>query len=47
MLVIYYETPKSLAAGIITALTNRVGDAMILLRVSWSVGQGHWNIFHI
>lgn len=47
ILVIYYHNPKSLAAGIITALTNRIGDAIILLAIAWSLNQGHWNILHI
>jgi len=47
ILVIYYQNPKSLAAGIITALTNRVGDVMLLLAIAWTLNQGHWLITNI
>nr|YP_010437803.1 NADH dehydrogenase subunit 5 [Eisenia fetida]UTB53935.1 NADH dehydrogenase subunit 5 [Eisenia fetida] len=47
ILVIYYQNPKSLAAGMITALTNRIGDVMLLLAVAWTLNQGHWNILHM
>lgn len=47
ILVIYYQNPKSLAAGIITALTNRIGDVIILLSIAWSLNQGHWLIINI
>nr|YP_009773394.1 NADH dehydrogenase subunit 5 [Hanleyella oldroydi]QIZ12620.1 NADH dehydrogenase subunit 5 [Hanleyella oldroydi] len=46
MLVIYYQNPKSLGAGLITALMNRVGDVAILLSVGWCISLGHWNIFN-
>uniref|UniRef100_A0AAU6QH63 NADH-ubiquinone oxidoreductase chain 5 n=1 Tax=Prionospio sp. 6 MH-2023 TaxID=3059274 RepID=A0AAU6QH63_9ANNE len=44
LLVIYYQNPKSLAAGMITALTNRVGDALILLSIGWTIHMGQWNL---
>nr|YP_009370155.1 NADH dehydrogenase subunit 5 [Pontoscolex corethrurus]ANJ60059.1 NADH dehydrogenase subunit 5 [Pontoscolex corethrurus] len=47
ILVIYYQNSKSLAAGMITALTNRIGDVMLLLAIAWSINQGHWNITHM
>nr|ARQ20652.1 NADH dehydrogenase subunit 5 [Nacella clypeater] len=43
-LVIYYQNTKSLSAGMITALSNRVGDIMILIAISLTATQGHWNI---
>lgn len=45
LLVIYYINEGSLAAGILTALTNRIGDALLILVVSWAVMGGHWNLF--
>nr|BDQ43844.1 NADH dehydrogenase subunit 5 [Duplodicodrilus schmardae] len=47
ILVIYYQNPKSLGAGMITALTNRIGDVMLLLSIAWTLNQGHWNIIHM
>jgi NADH:ubiquinone oxidoreductase subunit 5 (subunit L)/multisubunit Na+/H+ antiporter MnhA subunit len=38
---VYYQNPKSLAAGIITALTNRIGDVIILLAIALTLHQGH------
>nr|YP_003934430.1 NADH dehydrogenase subunit 5 [Thylacodes squamigerus]ADI79413.1 NADH dehydrogenase subunit 5 [Thylacodes squamigerus] len=43
-LVIYYQNNKSLAAGLLTILMNRVGDVMILLAIGVLVLQGHWLI---
>lgn len=47
LLVIYYQNNKSLAAGIITALTNRIGDVIIILRIAITLSQGHWIIINI
>nr|ALQ78835.1 NADH dehydrogenase subunit 5 [Glycera tesselata] len=47
VLVIYYQNAKSLAAGMITALTNRIGDVMILLSIAWTLNQGHWLIINM
>lgn len=46
LLVIYYQRPKALGAGIITALTNRIGDAMLLVAIALTLRQAHWNIFN-
>lgn len=47
ILVIYYQNPKSLGAGIITALTNRIGDVLILIAIALTINQGHWTIIHM
>nr|WRW51317.1 NADH dehydrogenase subunit 5 [Micropodarke fujianensis] len=47
LLVIFYQNPKSLAAGMITALTNRIGDALILLAIALTLSQGHWLILNM
>nr|YP_009483986.1 NADH dehydrogenase subunit 5 [Pomacea bridgesi]YP_009563676.1 NADH dehydrogenase subunit 5 [Pomacea diffusa]ART65949.1 NADH dehydrogenase subunit 5 [Pomacea bridgesi]QAX27154.1 NADH dehydrogenase subunit 5 [Pomacea diffusa] len=44
VLVIYYQNNKSLAAGMITLLTNRIGDVMILLSIGLLASIGNWNI---
>nr|AVN68349.1 NADH dehydrogenase subunit 5 [Euphyllodromia sp. Z257] len=44
-LVIYYQNLKSYNAGMITALTNRVGDVLLLIIISWMLNFGDWNYF--
>uniref|UniRef100_A0AAU6QH29 NADH-ubiquinone oxidoreductase chain 5 n=1 Tax=Prionospio sp. 5 MH-2023 TaxID=3059273 RepID=A0AAU6QH29_9ANNE len=44
LLVIYYQNAKSLGAGMITALTNRIGDVLILISIAWCVNIGYWNL---
>ena len=47
-LVIYYQNFKSYNAGILTALSNRVGDVCILLIISWMLNYGSWDyVFYI
>ena len=46
LLVVYYQTPRSLGAGIITLMTNRIGDALIISSIAFIIYQGHWNLFY-
>lgn len=46
LLVVYYQNYKSLRAGIITVLINRVGDVMILLRIGLISCEGIWSIVY-
>nr|YP_010443291.1 NADH dehydrogenase subunit 5 [Anomala russiventris]UTE83819.1 NADH dehydrogenase subunit 5 [Anomala russiventris] len=47
-LVIYYQNMKSYNAGMITALTNRIGDVALLMAIAWMVNYGSFNyIFYI
>lgn len=46
-LVIYYQNNKSLGAGMVTLLINRIGDVLILVAVALFLLQGHWNILYI
>nr|YP_010389927.1 NADH dehydrogenase subunit 5 [Ahlbergia ferrea]UPU96020.1 NADH dehydrogenase subunit 5 [Ahlbergia ferrea] len=47
-LVIYYQNIKSYNAGMLTALSNRIGDVMILMVVCWMLNYGSWNyIFYL
>nr|CAG30059.2 NADH dehydrogenase subunit 5 [Mesobuthus gibbosus] len=43
-LVIYYQNPRSLNAGLLTILSNRIGDVMILMAISLSLPFGSWDI---
>nr|YP_009344630.1 NADH dehydrogenase subunit 5 [Entylia carinata]APU51895.1 NADH dehydrogenase subunit 5 [Entylia carinata] len=42
-LVIYYNSVKSYLAGMITCLINRLGDAGILISLSWIFSFGSWH----
>nr|YP_010988401.1 NADH dehydrogenase subunit 5 [Chibiraga houshuaii]WOR75488.1 NADH dehydrogenase subunit 5 [Chibiraga houshuaii] len=47
-LVIYYQNIKSYNAGMLTALSNRIGDVCILMVVAWMINYGSWNyIFYL
>nr|YP_009917560.1 NADH dehydrogenase subunit 5 [Issoria eugenia]QLM00878.1 NADH dehydrogenase subunit 5 [Issoria eugenia] len=45
-LVIYYQNIKSYNAGMLTALSNRIGDVMILMLIAWMMNYGSWNYFY-
>nr|YP_010557034.1 NADH dehydrogenase subunit 5 [Ogcogaster segmentator]UYS92705.1 NADH dehydrogenase subunit 5 [Ogcogaster segmentator] len=45
-LVIYYQNVKSYNAGMITALTNRIGDVALLLSIAWMLNYGSWNYIY-
>lgn len=47
VLVIYYNNPKSLGAGMITALTNRIGDVILLITIALIVNEGQWRVTNI
>lgn len=42
-LVIYYQNIKSYNAGILTALSNRLGDVAFLISIAWIINYGSWN----
>nr|WNS59326.1 NADH dehydrogenase subunit 5 [Cetema sp.] len=42
-LVIYFQNIKSYNAGMLTALSNRIGDVALLLAISWMLNYGSWN----
>lgn len=45
LLVIYFQRAKSFNAGLLTALTNRIGDVLILIAIATTVTLGGWNFF--
>nr|YP_010580847.1 NADH dehydrogenase subunit 5 [Bruchidius siliquastri]UZT27032.1 NADH dehydrogenase subunit 5 [Bruchidius siliquastri] len=45
-LVIYYQNVKSFNAGMLTALTNRIGDVAILMAIAWMLNFGSWNYIY-
>nr|ALO77118.1 NADH deshydrogenase subunit 5 [Entiminae sp. GENSP01] len=42
-LVVYYQNVKSSNAGMLTALSNRMGDAALLMSIAWMLNYGSWN----
>nr|AUO29234.1 NADH dehydrogenase subunit 5 [Enallagma cyathigerum] len=48
LLVIYYQNFKSYSAGMLTVLSNRLGDVAFLISISWMLNFGSWNyIFYV
>nr|APX40740.1 NADH dehydrogenase subunit 5 [Smaragdina reyi] len=45
-LVIYYQNVKSFNAGMLTALTNRIGDVALLMAIAWMFNFGNWSFFY-
>nr|AWN56173.1 NADH dehydrogenase subunit 5 [Chinavia impicticornis]AWN56186.1 NADH dehydrogenase subunit 5 [Chinavia ubica] len=45
-LVIYYQNYKSYNAGMLTILSNRIGDVCILIGISWLFNMGSWNFIY-
>jgi len=41
LLVVFYQRGKSYSAGMITALTNRLGDVGLLVSISLLLGHGN------
>nr|QUL58779.1 NADH dehydrogenase subunit 5 [Sarcophila rasnitzyni] len=47
-LVIYFQNIKSYNAGMLTALSNRIGDVALLLAIAWMLNYGSWNyVFYL
>lgn len=42
LLVVYYQNPYSFGAGIVTVLTNRLGDVGLILSMGLLLDYGHW-----
>nr|QWB85916.1 NADH dehydrogenase subunit 5 [Epiglenea comes] len=45
-LVIYYQNVKSFNAGMLTALTNRIGDVALLMAIAWMLNYGSWSFVY-
>nr|AVJ52462.1 NADH dehydrogenase subunit 5 [Psacasta exanthematica] len=45
-LVIYFQNYKSYNAGMLTVLTNRIGDVAILITIAWFMNFGGWNYIY-
>nr|QWS05770.1 NADH dehydrogenase subunit 5 [Nerita japonica] len=46
-LVVYYQNMKSLAAGMVTALANRIGDVLLLISIAICANEANWNMMLI
>nr|YP_010535253.1 NADH dehydrogenase subunit 5 [Megacopta centronubila]UYA97701.1 NADH dehydrogenase subunit 5 [Megacopta centronubila]UYA97714.1 NADH dehydrogenase subunit 5 [Megacopta centronubila] len=44
-LVIYFQNIKSYNAGMLTVLTNRIGDVAILISIAWLLNSGGYNYY--
>nr|WEL32817.1 NADH dehydrogenase subunit 5 [Pentaspinula unispinula] len=47
LLVIYYQNNKSYNAGMLTFMSNRIGDVSILMSIAFMMNYGSWNYIYI
>nr|WHM51934.1 NADH dehydrogenase subunit 5 [Anacanthotermes sp. A MLW-2022a] len=45
-LVIYYQNVSSYNSGMLTVLSNRIGDVALLMAIAWMVNFGSWNYIY-
>uniref|UniRef100_A0AAU7N2F7 NADH-ubiquinone oxidoreductase chain 5 n=1 Tax=Petalocephala arcuata TaxID=3078504 RepID=A0AAU7N2F7_9HEMI len=45
-LVIFYSSKKSYNSGMITCLTNRLGDIGLLIAIAWMMSYGSWHFMY-
>jgi len=46
LLVIYYQNMKSYGAGILTVLSNRIGDVALLMVIAWIINFGRLSFIY-
>nr|URH17028.1 NADH dehydrogenase subunit 5 [Pericapritermes sp. H SH-2022a] len=46
LLVIYYQNVRSYGAGMLTVLSNRVGDVALLMVIAWMINFGSWSFIY-
>nr|WRQ18258.1 NADH dehydrogenase subunit 5 [Nandigallia matai] len=46
LLVIYYSSSKSYFSGLITFMTNRLGDIGLLISICWGFSYGSWHLIY-
>nr|URH16926.1 NADH dehydrogenase subunit 5 [Microcerotermes papuanus] len=46
LLVIYYQNVKSYGAGMLTVLSNRIGDVALLIVIAWMINFGSWSFIY-
>nr|URH16937.1 NADH dehydrogenase subunit 5 [Nasutitermes pinocchio] len=46
LLVIYYQNVKSYGAGMLTVLSNRIGDVALLMAIAWMINFGSWSFVY-
>nr|ADD13971.1 NADH dehydrogenase subunit 5 [Calanus sinicus] len=44
LLVVFYQSSKSYTAGMVTALTNRLGDVGLLITIAMALPLGSWSL---
>nr|AQP28448.1 NADH dehydrogenase subunit 5 [Promirotermes sp. A TB-2017] len=46
LLVIYYQNVSSYGAGMLTVLSNRIGDVALLMVIAWMINFGGWSFIY-